>query len=69
MIKELNHVAVRTGNMEAALHFYVDILGAKVIRDATSREDLFTYSWWTASLKSSRASPVLTIWAFSMSPS
>lgn len=36
MIKELNHVAVRTGNMEAALHFYVDILGAKVIRDATS---------------------------------
>ncbi len=36
MIKELNHVAVRTGDMEASLHFYVDILGAKVIRDATS---------------------------------
>lgn len=36
MIKELNHVAVRTGDMEASLHFYVDILGAKVIRDTTS---------------------------------
>jgi catechol 2,3-dioxygenase-like lactoylglutathione lyase family enzyme len=33
MIKELEHVAVRTSNMEAALHFYADILGGKIIRD------------------------------------
>lgn len=36
MIKELNHVAVRSGDMEKTIHFYADILGGKVIRDAVS---------------------------------
>ena len=36
MIKELNHVAVRSGDMEKTIHFYVDILGGTVIRDAAS---------------------------------
>lgn len=36
MIKELNHVAVRSGDMEKAIHFYVDVLGGTVIRDASS---------------------------------
>ncbi len=38
MIKELNHVAIRTGDIDASLHFYVDILGAKIIRDASSSD-------------------------------
>lgn len=38
MIKELNHVAVRTGDIEASIKFYVDILGAKVVRDAVSSD-------------------------------
>ena len=35
-IKELNHVAIRTADMDKALHFYKDILGATIIRDAYS---------------------------------
>jgi catechol 2,3-dioxygenase-like lactoylglutathione lyase family enzyme len=33
-IKELNHVAIRTADMDKALHLYKDILGGTVIRDA-----------------------------------
>ena len=32
-IKELNHVAIRTADMKAAVHFYKDILGGTVIRN------------------------------------
>jgi catechol 2,3-dioxygenase-like lactoylglutathione lyase family enzyme len=32
-VKELNHVALRTGDMDYSLHFYRDILGGKVIKD------------------------------------
>lgn len=34
MMKELNHVAVRSGDMEKSIHFYVDLLGGEIIRDA-----------------------------------
>jgi glyoxylase I family protein len=35
-IKELNHVAIRTADMDKAVHFYKDILGGTIIRDARS---------------------------------
>ncbi len=38
MFKELNHVAVRSGDMEKTIHFYVDILGGKVIRDTVGAD-------------------------------
>lgn len=34
LLKELNHTAIRTGDMKKALCFYVDILGGRIIRDA-----------------------------------
>lgn len=33
IIKELNHVALKTGDLKATMYFYVDVLGAKIIRD------------------------------------
>ncbi|MDR1802878.1 MAG: VOC family protein [Treponema sp.] len=33
-IKELNHVGLRTAGMDKAVHFYRDILGGTIIRDA-----------------------------------
>ena len=35
-IKELNHVGLRTADMDKAIHFYKDILGGIIIRDARS---------------------------------
>ena len=34
VVRELNHIAVRTADMDAALHFYQGILGGKIIRNA-----------------------------------
>jgi catechol 2,3-dioxygenase-like lactoylglutathione lyase family enzyme len=33
-IKELNHVGLRTADMDKSVHFYKDILGGTIIRDA-----------------------------------
>lgn len=38
MIRELNHAGLRTGNIDKAMEFYVDILGGRVIRDASSTD-------------------------------
>ena len=34
MIKELNHVGIRTADMENSIDFYVNILGGTIVRDA-----------------------------------
>jgi catechol 2,3-dioxygenase-like lactoylglutathione lyase family enzyme len=36
MIKELNHVGIRTADMEASIRFYQGALGGRIIRDAKS---------------------------------
>lgn len=36
MIKELNHVGIRTADMEASIRFYQGALGGKIIRDTKS---------------------------------
>lgn len=38
MIKELNHVGIRTADMEKSIDFYVNILDGKIIRDAKSTD-------------------------------
>jgi catechol 2,3-dioxygenase-like lactoylglutathione lyase family enzyme len=38
MIKELNHIGVRTADIDNALHFYVDILDGKIIRNGGSAD-------------------------------
>lgn len=45
LCKELNHVAIRTGDIDKALHFYVDVLGGRIIRDAktTTGNGRFVY--------------------------
>jgi len=44
IIKELNHVALRTDDLEATRHFYVDVLGGKIIRDLKNAEGVsYTY--------------------------
>ena len=36
MIKELNHVGLRTADMDASIRLYTDVLGGVIIRDAKS---------------------------------
>ena len=38
VVRELNHVAIRVGNMEESLRLYRDLLGGKVIRDIRGPE-------------------------------
>ncbi len=37
-VKELNHVAIRTGNIDATVAFFTDILDARIIRDFYNAE-------------------------------
>ncbi len=34
MVKELNHIGIRCGDIDAAVNFYVNVLGGTIIRDA-----------------------------------
>ena len=40
IIKELNHIALKTPDLEATRHFYIDVLGGKIIRNLKNAEGL-----------------------------
>lgn len=40
MIAELNHVGIKTADMEASIGFYQNVLGGTIVRDAKSRDGL-----------------------------
>lgn len=43
MVKELNHVGILTCNVEESLHFYLNVLGGKIIKDAYSKDGKSRY--------------------------
>lgn len=45
MIKELNHIGIRTADIDKSIDFYVNTLGGKIIRDvlSTNGESRFVY--------------------------
>jgi glyoxylase I family protein len=44
IIKEINHVALRTPDLEATRRFYIDVLGGKIIRNLKNAEGVsYTY--------------------------
>jgi len=45
MIKELNHIGIRVGDIDKSVEFYTEVLGGKIVRDAkaTSGDGRFVY--------------------------
>ncbi|MDL2318137.1 VOC family protein [Eubacteriales bacterium OttesenSCG-928-A19] len=43
MIQEINHIGVKSYDMDASLHLYVDLLGGEIIRNAGSLDGKFRY--------------------------
>ncbi|HML48811.1 MAG TPA: VOC family protein, partial [Clostridia bacterium] len=43
MVKEINHIGIKSYRMEDTLHFYVDLLGGEVIKNAGSTDGRFRF--------------------------